>query len=129
MDFETADRISSTFGLYAGILAFLIPVALWWCSRHFWHPESRASYALQCALWPVIFLSYQLGGPIVRILMGLPTPPFAQTLGEKIMGIFGAFAVLGPVFFLIGYAVSKKKFPERKNSVESSSENKTETKK
>ena len=31
MDFETADRISSTFGLYAGILAFLIPVALWWC--------------------------------------------------------------------------------------------------
>jgi hypothetical protein len=45
------------------------------------------------------------------------------------MGIFGAFAVLGPVFFLIGYAVSKKKFPERKNSVESSSENKTETKK
>lgn len=107
----------------------LIPVALWWCSRHFWHPESRASYALQFALWPVIFLSYQLGGPIVRILMGMPTPPFAQTLGEKIMGIFGAFAVLSPVFFLIGYAVSKKKFPERKNSVESSSENKTETKK
>ena len=28
MDFETADRISSTFGLYAGILAFLIPVVL-----------------------------------------------------------------------------------------------------
>lgn len=61
--------------------------------------------------------------------MGLPTPPFEQTLGEKIMGIFGVFVVLGPVFFLIGYAVSKKKFPERKNSVESSSENKTETKK
>ena len=111
MDFETADRISSTFGLYAGILAFLIPVALWWCSRHFWHPESRASYALQFALWPVIFLSYQLGGPIVRILMGLPTPPFAQTLGEKIMGIFGAFVVLGSVFFPDRICREQKEIP------------------
>lgn len=98
------------FGMLCGISGMVFAIGIWQTSRIFWKPKSRVSWALRFSLWALIFFSFQLGGPFVRMLLGMPPrvgqPGFPSALASVLMlGFVG-----GVVLFPFGYLLSKRCF-------------------
>lgn len=99
-------------GLLAATLSLIIPLIFWLLLRRFWKPNSRKSYALKFALWPAIFISFMLGGPLARELLGIQSRYQSDLMGT-LMGVSGASILFAPIFFGIGYWLGKKKFHQK----------------
>ncbi len=73
-----------------------------------WKPASRKSYAAKFSLWPAIFFSSQLAGPLARTIFGVPGP-YTMQLDEALKGVFVLATLPAPIFFGIGYWFARKK--------------------
>lgn len=107
--------MASNIGLMAVVLNVVIPLALWLLLRRLWSPTTRRGYAFKFSLWPMIFFSSQLGGPVAREFVGLHSA-YSMSLGEALKGVIGLSVLLAPVFFGIGYLLARRKFQVANNN-------------
>lgn len=99
---------ASVIGIFAAILTFGLPLALWATVLRPWRPKSRSSYALRFSLWPLVILFSQLAGPFAREAFGVHSD-YRMGAGGTIKGILGLEMLLFPIFYGIGYWLSKNK--------------------
>ncbi len=103
--------IANAVGILAAFFTVGIPLAIWFFGMRKWHTNSRQSFALKISLWPLVIFSSQLGGPIARMIVGLPTHPYRLDVFGTLQGLIGIAIVTIPVMFGIGYLIAIKKFP------------------
>lgn len=111
----TASEISSLHGIASVLVGIALPVVLWFLILKSWRPTSRPQYSARFALWPVIILSFSLGGPISRALFGIHSS-YQMGLGETLRGLLVLAVVAAPVFFAIGWWRSKRFFGSQASS-------------
>jgi hypothetical protein len=100
-------KISSIHGIMSVIIGFGIPILLCLLVMIPWKPKTRGLFALKFSLWPTILLSFNLGGPISRALIGHKIS-YMLDVNQTIKGLIGLLFVTCPIFFVIGYLLSLK---------------------
>lgn len=103
--------MANAVGILAAFFAVGLPLAIWFFGMRKWRTNSRRSFALKFSLWPLVIFSFQLGGPIARMIVGLPTSHHRLDLFGTLQGLIGIAIVTIPVMFGIGYLIAIKKFP------------------
>lgn len=101
LDHETAMPLAQTVGVLATTLSVAIPLGLWLVIR-VWKPQSRWGYGLRFGLWPAVFLSYVLGGPIGQAAVSVQAKSI-QRLEKTSKGFVVLAVCMGLIFFVIGY--------------------------
>ena len=101
LDHETAMPLAQTVGVLATTLSVAIPLGLWLVIR-VWKPQSRWGYGLRFGLWPAVFLSYVLGGPIGQAAVSVQAKSI-QRLEKTSKGFVVLAGCMGLIFFVIGY--------------------------
>ena len=101
LDHETAMPLAQTIGVLATTLSVAIPLGLWLVIR-VWKPQSRWGYGLRFGLWPAVFLSYVLGGPIGQAAVSVQAKSI-QRLEKTSKGFVVLAVCMGLIFFVIGY--------------------------
>ena len=101
LDYETAMLLAQTVGVLATTLSVAIPLGLWLVIR-VWKPQSRWGYGLRFGLWPAVFLSYVLGGPIGQAAVSVQAKSI-QRLEKTSKGFVVLAVCMGLIFFVIGY--------------------------
>jgi hypothetical protein len=99
---EQTQAFGRAIGLVAAVLSFGIPAALWFVALRPWKPRSRTSYAVKCALWPVVVLTYFFGGPVAYAIVGLPRT-YLPDFGETVIGLIIPACFLSMLCFGIGW--------------------------
>lgn len=67
----TASEISPLHGITSVLIGIALPVVLWLIILRSWKPTSRLQHSARFALWPMVILSFNLGGPVSRALFGI----------------------------------------------------------
>lgn len=98
-----------TVGYLAVALSIAIPLLLWFLGHKMWSPKSKIQYALRATLWPPIIFSYQLGGPMARMLLGIESA-YARSLLDTFVGVVMMSILPMALAFSIGWRIGKKKF-------------------
>ena len=101
LDDKTAMLLAQTVGVLATTLSVAIPLGLWLVIR-VWKPQSRWGYGLRFGLWPAVFLSYILGGPIGQAAVSVEAKSI-QRLEKTSTGFVVLAVCMGFIFFVIGY--------------------------
>lgn len=101
LDDKTAMLLAQTVGVLATTLSVAIPLGLWLVIR-VWKPQSRWGYGLRFGLWPAVFLSYILGGPIGQAAVSVQAKSI-QRLEKTSKGFVVLAVCMGLIFFVIGY--------------------------
>ena len=101
LDDKTAMLLAQTVGVLATTLSVAIPLGLWLVIR-VWKPQSRWGYGLRFGLWPAVFLSYILGGPIGQAAVSVQAKSI-QRLEKTSTGFVVLAVCMGLIFFVIGY--------------------------
>jgi len=101
LDDKTAMLLAQTVGVLATTLSVAIPLGLWLVIR-VWKPQSRWGYGLRFGLWPAVFLSYILGGPIGQAAVSVEAKSI-QRLEKTSTGFVVLAGCMGLIFFVIGY--------------------------
>ena len=83
-------------------LAAGIPLFLWLLVSR-WEPRTRTGYACRFGLWPIVFLSGQLGGPIACAVLDVKHDGNSFSMLAK--GLPCLAIVIGPIFAFIGYGL------------------------
>lgn len=99
---------ASGIGVVAAILTFVLPLAFWLTVLRPWRPKSRSNYALRFSLWPLVVLCSQLAGPFAREAFGVHSD-YRMGIEGAIKGVLGLEMLLFPIFYGIGYWLSKNK--------------------
>ena len=110
-DLADAASRASQLGIMAGTFAIAIPLVLYFVVFHLSPPTTARAYAFRFGLWPLVVVSYTLGGPLARSFSGIQYR-YAMDLPMQIQGVLMLSAFLYPIFWLIGRARSKKRFPQ-----------------
>lgn len=95
-------------GILSITFSILVPIVFWLLIKLLWKPKTRISYAFKFSIWPAIILSSQLGGPIARELTGFNSRHLMD-ITSTLMGISLISLLTAPIFFAIGYWVSRNK--------------------
>lgn len=111
----TTLEISLLHGIISILIGFAVPITLWFLILRPWKPTTRLQYSARFALWPMVILSFNLGGPISRALFGIQSS-YLMSMGESLRGLFVLCVVAAPIFFAIGWWRSKKLFAESRVS-------------
>jgi len=98
-------------GIISAVISITIPILLWLVVMRNWKPQTKLIYALKFAFWPIVILTFSLGGPISREIFGIESR-YLMDLGRSIQGLIGLFIITSPIFFAIGYWRGKKMFPD-----------------
>ncbi len=93
-------------GTLSSILSIAIPFLLCVIVMR-WKPKTKWLYALKFSLWPAVFLSYILGGPLAQEIVGLNSR-YARGLEETLLGYFGVAIVGCVIFYPIGLVLSRR---------------------
>ena len=74
-----------------------------------WKPRTKLMYALKFSFWPIVILTFKLGGPITREIFGIESKVMMDVY-RSIQGLIGLFIITAPVFFAIGWWRATKLF-------------------
>jgi hypothetical protein len=103
---ETYDRESArhvqVIGLVAAALCLVLPLGLWGILLNPWKAVTRFQRRLKFALWPGIFLSFWLAGPIATALAGLHSQ-YSTSLTQAFDAWLLGSLFLGAISGVIGF--------------------------
>ena len=111
-DHATAAAIASRIGLMAGIFAVAVPMVLYLVIFRLSPPANAKAYAIRFGCWPLVFVSYVLGGPLARAVSG-HTSRYLSDVPSTLMAVLMLGSLLFPIFWGIGRSRGKKKFPQQ----------------
>jgi fructose-specific phosphotransferase system IIC component len=111
-DHATAAAIANRIGLMAGIFAVAVPMVLYLVIFRLSPPANAKAYAIRFGCWPLVFVSYVLGGPLARAVSG-HTSRYLSDFPSTLMAVLMLGSLLFPIFWGIGRSRGKKKFPQQ----------------
>ena len=100
-------QIASAHGIVSVLIGVAIPIVLWLLLMRNWRPRTKYLYALKFAFWPIVILTFYLGGPISRIIFGIESK-YMMDINRTLKGLIGLFIITAPVFFAIGWWRARK---------------------
>lgn len=103
-------QIASLHGYMSVSIGLAIALLLWFLLIRRWKPRTKLVYGVRFSMWPVVFMSFSLGGPISREIFGLKSR-YLGGIGETLLAITGLLIIVMPIFFVIGYLIAKRVFP------------------
>ncbi|NTW54253.1 MAG: hypothetical protein HGB15_05765 [Chlorobaculum sp.] len=103
-------QIAKLHGIVSVVIAIAIPVILSLVVMRNFKPRTRLLYALKFSFWPIVILTFNLGGPLSREIFGIESR-YLMDLSRTIKGLVVLFIITAPIFFAIGYWKARKLFP------------------
>ena len=106
--------MANIHGLLSVIIGVFIPLMIWVFGMQKWTPRTRGLYAFKMSLYPIILLTFLLGGPISGAILGLQRPS-QMDFSETLEGLVGLAIFLTPITYGVVWLLSAKKtFPDER---------------
>lgn len=118
MNSSDAAVIVQWHGITSIVLTAGIPLLLWLIILRSWKPQTRLMYSLRFSLWPMIFLSFNLGPAISREIFDIHST-YSHSLEDTLKGFIVLSLVSAPVFFGIGWWRGKSLSSMNRKEIES----------
>lgn len=97
---DQLDRLAEIGGTIGATVGFAVPIALWFYVLRPWKPRGRFSYALRWAAWPLVVMSFNIGKPIMLLVIGFPSE---NAFAEFGLGMVGSAMLIGLPAFIVGW--------------------------